>query len=138
MTSPYKIRQLLERIKNDHNLEDINQLATILEKDFPQPLLSHQTAKNCTKCSFRMHNRRTKCPNCFQPVEPHTPYQLKRKRPEKKENDCHICAQPFDDLIRLECGCHFCNGCLKERLGTKKYCAVHKKVFKDEIIDGYG
>ena len=136
MTSPYIIRQLLQQIKNDPTSEYIDELTSILEKDFPQPLLPQQTAKTCTKCSFRMHNRRTKCPNCFHPVEPHVPYKLKRKRPEMEENDCHICAQPFDTLVRLECGCHFCNGCLKERLKTKKYCAKHKQVFTNEIIDG--
>ena len=66
-----------------------------------------------------------------------TPKQLKRTHSQMEEEDCQICAQPFDMLVRLECGCQFCNGCLKERLVNKSFCANHKKIFSSEIIQTY-
>ena len=134
MSSPYKIRQLLDKLKQEGISENLIALSQLLEKDFPKPLSAENTGKNCIKCQFRMGNKRNKCPYCYEPVQPRVPYQKKRSRPQMENNDCHICVQPFDVLVRLECGCNFCNGCLKKRLITKKYCAKHRSIFSNKII----
>lgn len=136
MSSPFDIRQLLEKLKQEGVSEHLLTLSQLLEKDFPIPLSMEKTGKNCLKCQFRMGNKRNRCPYCHKTVQPCMPYQKKRKHPQMNENDCHTCVQPFNDLIRLECGCNFCTPCLKKRLLTKKYCGEHKSMFSDEIRQG--
>jgi len=133
--SPYDLQLLVRQVADESQTENIRKLVAAIESTFPKSILEGRTGKECTRCHFRMHNRKRKCPNC------HMVYPLKKvqKRPppapELQINECRSCGTATNEMIELSCGCRHCPACLLDRTKTnRRFCPTHKTPYASEEV----
>jgi len=133
--SPYDLQLLIQQLAAESQTENVKNLVSALQSTFPPSILEARTAKKCTRCQFRMHNRKRKCPNCYMV------YPLKKAEkktpvaPPLQINECRSCGAVSNNMIELSCGCRHCPACLLDRTTAgRRFCPTHKTPYASEEV----